>query len=114
MNISKSITSALKTLSNLFFVFSVVCSTQLHAQELRSFQQTIPGSTVTFKMVPIPSGSFLIGSSETDKLRQEDEGPQKKITLSAFWIAEHEVTFEEWDAFFKNMDVPQTKAVPVD
>jgi formylglycine-generating enzyme required for sulfatase activity len=26
----------------------------------------------------------------------------------------HEVTFEEWDAFFKNMDVPQTKAIAVD
>ena len=26
----------------------------------------------------------------------------------------HEVTFEEWDAFFKNMDVPQTKAIAID
>ena len=29
-------------------------------------------------------------------------------------MGEHEVTFEEWDAFFKNMDVPQTKAIAVD
>lgn len=104
----------MKPLLNLFFVISVMCVTQVYAQELKSFQQTIPGTTVSFKMIPIPSGSFMIGSSETDKLRQEDEGPQKKITLSAFWMAEHEVTFEEWDSFFKNMDVPQTKAVPVD
>lgn len=44
----------------------------------------------------------------------EDEAPVKPVTLSAFYMGEHEITFEEWDAFFKNVDVPQTKAVPVD
>ncbi len=29
-------------------------------------------------------------------------------------MAEHEVTFAEWDAFFKSVDVPQTKAIAVD
>ncbi len=29
-------------------------------------------------------------------------------------MEEHEVTFAEWDAYFKNMDVPQTKAIQVD
>ena len=70
----------------------------------KPFEQTIPGTNVKFKMVPIPQGTFTIGGTS--------EG--KKVTLSAFHMAEHEVTFEEWDAFFKNIDVPQTKAVPVD
>jgi len=29
-------------------------------------------------------------------------------------MSAYEVTFDEWDAFFKNMDVPQTKAIAVD
>ncbi|MBL0742564.1 formylglycine-generating enzyme family protein [Chryseolinea lacunae] len=67
-----------------------------------------------FKMVPIPAGSFLMGSPATEQGRDDDEGPQKNVTVSAFWMGEHEVTFAEWDAFFKNMDVPQTKAIAVD
>lgn len=65
-------------------------------------------------MVPIPAGTFTLGSPSSENGRSEDEGPQKKVSISAFWMEEHEVTFEEWDAFFKNMDVPQTKAVAVD
>ena len=65
-------------------------------------------------MVSVPAGNLLIGTPPNEKVRDSDEGPQQKVTLSAFWMAEHEVTFEEWDAFFKNMDVPQTKAVQVD
>lgn len=65
-------------------------------------------------MVPIPAGSFTLGGTPTDKLKEGDEAPQKKISLSAFWMEEHEVTFAEWDAFFKNMEVPQTKAISVD
>src|SRR5690349_18122963 len=65
-------------------------------------------------MVPVPAGSFMIGSPDDEKNRDTDEGPQKKVQLSAFWMAEHEVTFAEWDAFFKNLDVPQTKAIAVD
>lgn len=65
-------------------------------------------------MIALPAGTFTIGSTAFEKGRNEDEGPQKKIEVGAIWMAEHEVTFAEWDAFFKNIDVPQTKAIAVD
>lgn len=65
-------------------------------------------------MVALAGGTFTMGSAADEKGRDEDEGPQQNVTISPFWIEEHEVTFEEWDAFFKNMDVPQTKAIAVD
>jgi formylglycine-generating enzyme required for sulfatase activity len=65
-------------------------------------------------MVPIPAGSFSIGTPSNEKISQPDEVPVRKVIISPFWMGEHEVTFEEWDAFFKNMQVPQTKAVAVD
>lgn len=83
-------------------------------QEFKPYEQTIPGSVVKFKMVPITAGSFTIGSAASEKGRDPDEGPQKKIQISGFWMGETEVTFGEWDAFFKNMDVPQTKEISVD
>jgi formylglycine-generating enzyme required for sulfatase activity len=95
------------------FFLGAFISGSAFAQE-KSYEQSIPGTDVKFKMVPIVAGSFTIGSSSSDKNRDTDEGPQKKVTVSAFWIEQHEVTFAEWDAFFKNMDVPQTKAIAVD
>lgn len=83
-------------------------------QQLKVYEQNIPGTGVKFKMVPITSGSFLMGSPATEKGRDDDEGPQKKVQVTGFWMGEKEVTFAEWDAFFKNMEVPQTKEVSVD
>jgi formylglycine-generating enzyme required for sulfatase activity len=95
-------------------VLLLVLNAQLSAQQLKPYEQALPGSTVKFKMVVIPAGSFTMGSPAAETGREDDEGPQKKISISSFWMAEHEVTFAEWDAFFKNMDVPQTKAIVVD
>ena len=98
--------------SSFVILLFYICESR--AQKAVAFEQTIPGTSVKFKMVPIPAGVFTMGSAETEKDRDIDEGPQKKVQLSEFWMAEHEVTFEEWDTFFKNMDVAQTKAIAVD
>lgn len=96
-----------------FFLFCAVYAA-VNAQDFKPFEQAIPGSDVKFRLVAIPAGSFMMGSPDTERNRENDEGPQKKVEVSAFWMAEHETTFAEWDAFFKNMDVPQTKAIVVD
>ncbi|MEO7049723.1 MAG: SUMF1/EgtB/PvdO family nonheme iron enzyme, partial [Ferruginibacter sp.] len=61
-----------------------------------SYEQKIPGTTVSFKMIPIPSGAFVMGSPENEKGHQPDEGPAIKVSLSAFWMEEHEVTYDEY------------------
>lgn len=94
--------------------FLLILSVPVLSQDFKTYDETIPGTSVHFKMIAIPAGTFTIGSPASEKGREKDEGPQKKVQLSGFWMGEHEVTFAEWDAFFKNMDVPQTKAVPVD
>jgi formylglycine-generating enzyme required for sulfatase activity len=79
------------------------------AQQLQSYDQKFPGSTVSFRMVAIPAGNFQIGSAAV--LADNDESPQKQITLSAFWMSEHEITFEEWDLYFKDSSIPQSREV---
>ncbi len=98
----------------VFFLIFSTSSAHLVAQNLKTYEQNLPGSSIKFKMVAIPAGTFTIGSPASEAGREEDEGPQKKVTVSSFWMSEHEVTFGEWDAFFKSMDVPQTKAIAVD
>ena len=48
-------------------------------------------------MVPIPAGTFMMGSPEDEEGRDDDEGPQHSVTLAAFEMAETELTFAEWD-----------------
>lgn len=68
--------------------------------ELKDFTETIPNSTISFEMKAIPGGSFKIGSPENEELREPDEGPQKEVKLSPFFMAEVEVTWDEYLAFY--------------
>lgn len=57
------------------------------------------GNGVTLELVWIPAGSFLMGSPESEQGRENDEGPQHEVTISAgFWMGKHEVTQEQWVA----------------
>lgn len=76
-------------------------------QKEKTYVQKIPGTSVSFSMVAIPGGQFSLGSKSI--LADPDEKPTAEIELSPFWIAEHEVTFAEWDAYFKDSSVPQVK-----
>ncbi len=75
----------------------------------KEYDQKIKGSAITFKMLAIPAGKFQIGSKSI--LADADESPMAEVELSAFWMGEHEVTFEEWDIYFKDMSLPQSKNI---
>ena len=64
-----------------------------------AYEEKIPDTTVTFRLQPIPAGTFLLGSPPTEKNRQPDEGPQTRVALPAFWIGQHEVTWSEYEIF---------------
>ena len=81
------------------------------AQDFKAYDQTIPGTSVSIKMSPIPTGKFTMGSPASDKSRETDEGPQKTVEVSAFWMGTTEVTFAQWDAFFKDTALQQNKGV---
>jgi formylglycine-generating enzyme required for sulfatase activity len=50
-------------------------------------------------MIVVPAGQFMMGSPETEKGRQDDEGPQHEVTIAkAFAVSKFAVTFAEYDA----------------
>lgn len=92
----------------LFFLFiSLYCIAQTAADNFSAYQQNIPGSSLSFKMVPIKSGKFLIGSPSDEKNHLSDESPQKNIQLSPFWMGAYEVTRDEFDVFLKDENTSQ-------
>ncbi|MBN1819286.1 MAG: SUMF1/EgtB/PvdO family nonheme iron enzyme [Prolixibacteraceae bacterium] len=68
--------------------------------EFTDFTEQIPNTTVSFKMKAIPGGSFKIGSPESEPMRKQDEGPVKQVNISPFFMAEVEVNWTEFLAFY--------------
>jgi formylglycine-generating enzyme required for sulfatase activity len=66
---------------------------------MAAYVETIPGTNVRFEMVPVPAGTFLMGSPPAEPGRQENEGPQVEVSLGAFWMGRFEVTWNEYDLF---------------
>lgn len=89
---------------------SVVAGAQ-HQKEFKPYTVKIPGSAVTFSLTPIPAGSFTMGSPATEKGRSPDEGPQRKMNISAFWMGTHEVTHDEFLIFFNDESVSRNSDV---
>ena len=47
----------------------VKVTTEKSATDMKPYTNNLPGSDVTYEMVPIPGGEFLMGSPETEKER---------------------------------------------
>ena len=57
------------------------------------------GKGVTMKLVLIPAGKFMMGSPKTEKDRSDNEGPQRRVTISkAFYMGVMEVTQEQYQS----------------
>ncbi len=81
----------------------------------KPYTQTIRGTTVKFDMVPIPGGTFVMGSPATEAGRSPDEGPQHPVAIRPFYMGRTEVTWDEYDLYWKKEEgaaktEPQTAA----
>ena len=63
----------------------------------------LPINATPLKMVYIPAGAFMMGSPDTEKDRQANEGPQHKVTITQpFYMGMYEVTQAQWQAVMGN------------
>jgi cytochrome c nitrite reductase small subunit len=65
-----------------------------------NFEEKIPGTAVSFNMKAIPGGQFKMGSPSNESYRRLDEGPVREVEVDSFWMAEIEVTWNEYLTFF--------------
>ncbi|MDL2245336.1 SUMF1/EgtB/PvdO family nonheme iron enzyme [Parabacteroides sp. OttesenSCG-928-J18] len=64
------------------------------------FEEQIPGTAVTVAMKAIPGGTFQMGSTAKEPFRREDEGPVRTVTVSPFFMAEIETSWDQYWAFY--------------
>ena len=68
--------------------------------EFTNYTETITGTDVTFNMISITGGTFVMGSPESESYRGSDELYELEVTLSPFWMGEAEVSWGEFDVFY--------------
>ena len=70
---------------------------------MEPYSESVPrAGNVSFDMVPVPGGKFVIGSPDREKGRKPDEGPQLMVAVDPFWIGKCEMTWDLYRAFMEN------------
>ena len=69
------------------------------------YEETLPGIPVRFTMIPVPGGTFRMGSPNDEAGREIAEGPQFTVTLPPFWIGRCEVTWGEYRTYMEAQSI---------
>ncbi len=85
--------------------------------DMKAYQGKIPRTGAGYEMVAIPGGEFFMGSPESESARNDDEGPQRRVAVSPFWMGKHEVTWDMYGPFMitdvaRNKDGSPVKIAP--
>jgi formylglycine-generating enzyme required for sulfatase activity len=88
------------------------------AGDMKPYTQAIPGTGASFEMVPIPGGTYRMGSPTSEAKRDdEDEGPQIEVEVEPFYMGKYEVTWGEYEPFLQNYHrlagLPAEKRPPI-
>jgi len=73
--------------------------------EMKPYVEKIAGTELKFEMVPIPGGTFTMGSSADEAKREPDEGPTFVATIAPFYMGKCEVTWDEFDEYAFSKDI---------
>jgi formylglycine-generating enzyme required for sulfatase activity len=77
---------------------------------MKPYTELVPGSDARFDLVPIPGGTFVMGSPDAEKKRKKDEGPQHEVALEPFWMGTTEVTWDAYHVFMLRLDLARRPA----
>ncbi len=72
---------------------------------MKSYAELIEHTDVFVDMVPVPGGTFVMGSAQEELHRKDDEGPAHDVSIGPFWMGRCEITWEQYDIWGENMDI---------
>ena len=70
-----------------------------------AYDETLLGTAITFRMIPVPGGTFRMGSPAAEADRSADEGPVFEVKVEPFWIGRCEVTWGEYKTYMAACDL---------
>jgi len=77
-----------------------IYSEPAHIGAFADYTETVPGTSASIRMIAVPGGSFIMGSPEDEAFHKADEAPQHKVNISPFFMAETEITWNQFWAFY--------------
>jgi formylglycine-generating enzyme required for sulfatase activity len=93
---------------------SVENSDAADEKSMQAYDEVIEHTEATVRMIPIRGGEFLMGSPESEADRKEDEGPQHKVKIDAFWMAECEIAWDAYEVWMYDLDIQRRKRAKQD
>ncbi|MFO0099655.1 MAG: SUMF1/EgtB/PvdO family nonheme iron enzyme [Aphanizomenon sp.] len=92
-------------------------NTPLDINSALSFTEDL-GKGVKLEMIAIPGGTFLMGSSENESERRDDESPQHQVTVPSFFMGKYPLTQAQYQAimgsnpsYFKGNNRPVERVI---
>lgn len=86
-------------MKSLVIILSVLTQTSILAQEFIPYSIQLSDVNRELVMIPVEGGNFMMGSLDSDPAHKADEGPQHPVSISAFWMGETEITWDQYEAF---------------
>lgn len=77
--------------------------------DFEAYSELIDHTEVKIEMLPIPGGSFVMGSPEGEANRNDDEGPQHSVRVAPFWMSKHEITWDQYEIWGERIDSTRQK-----
>jgi len=74
---------------------------QVDAGYMVPYTVKIPGTDLEFEMIPVPGGTYTMGSPEDEEGRGEDEGPSLTVKVDPMWVAKTEVSWEVYREYMR-------------
>jgi formylglycine-generating enzyme required for sulfatase activity len=103
MSLSRALTGVIA--AGVYLVFGTAGDAAGAKKEpVRKYTETVKtknNEKISFDMVLIPGGSFIMGSAADEPGRKEHEGPQYAVRVDPFYLCTKETTLELFSAYYQ-------------
>jgi formylglycine-generating enzyme required for sulfatase activity len=79
----------------------------------QSFTEVLITNNTNLEMIEIPSGTFMMGSSDNDLNSRDDERPQHQVKIQSFYMGKYLVTQKQWNLVAKLLPTINKELNPV-
>ena len=81
---------------------------------MKPYVEPIEHTIVKIELVPIPSGSFVMGSPESEWDHELDEEPQHEVRVAPFWMAKYETTWNAFEIWMDDIDIARRQILMIE